>query len=143
MKRREKMAVLFGILSIVGAIVVGGMFGIIGGIVAVVFAILAIVFAVKKIKEGGKGVGSIILAVLGVIIGLIISSVYVFLADEMVKDARQVNATLIEESAPALKFGIVGLVIDIGNKNVNLDQFKDELDRVNKLVNEKSATEAQ
>ena len=69
------MAVLFGILSIVGAIVVGGMFGIIGGIVAVVFAILAIVFAVKKIKEGGKGVGSIILAVLGVIIGLIISSV--------------------------------------------------------------------
>lgn len=130
------MCVLFAVLALIASIVGTILFGIIGGCVTAIFGVLAIVFAIKKKKsEEGGGTGSLVLAIISMVIGLGITMLFVGASGILKDEAGKVNAPLIEKYADDLKFGVVGFAMAASSDNVDLNELSDQLKVVSDNMN--------
>ena len=136
------MQILFGILAILCGIGGSILFGVIGMAITVVFAVLAIIFGVNAKKKGGSSAAGVITAILGIVFGLIGTIVMVVAGSELSKQAKEQNLPIMSEYGESLTFGVVGFAMKIANTDFDLDQVKDELDKLNKTTTA-TTTEAQ
>ena len=124
------MSVLFAILAIVAGVVTPFLIGIGGIIVAVILGGLAIFFACRKRKiEGGGGMGSIVLAAVGIIISVLMFLAWTGICSKIKDEADKVDATLVKKAfEDHSTWGMLGALGSVDNDD--LEQFKEEMERI-------------
>ena len=128
------MAILFAILSIAIAIVGGLLFGVIGGFVAIAAGVAGFIFGLKKKKDPDRkgGVGSMVVSIIGLLIGLGVVPLFLGLASDTRKDAAEKGLTNLEQVADGLKFGVVGIAKKANDLGIDIDLVTEEMKELNK-----------
>ncbi len=124
------MSVLFAILAIVAGVATPFLVGIGGIIVAVIFGGLAIFFASRKRKiEGGGGMGSIVLAAVGIIISVLMFLAWTGICSKIKDEADKVDATMVKKAfEDNSTWGLLGALGSVDKDD--LEQFKEEMERI-------------
>ncbi len=144
------MAILFGVLALVGSLFGAIVFGW-GGVGAVaLFAALAVLFQVlknKKLEEGErKKKAGIVLGIIGVVIVLAGQLGIIGFADSLKADAEKLgDVPIVVAGAEGMKkFGFMGFAayaVDAKPEGMSDDDFADEmkrqLDRANSVYDDK------
>ena len=132
------MAVLFGVLAIIGGSIGAILWGWAGVGTVAVLAALAVLFQVlknKKLEEGmRKGKAGIILAIIGVVIVLLGQLGVMGFADSLKKDAEKLgDVPIVVAGAEGMKkWGFVGYItgaVDARPEGMSDDDFADEMKR--------------
>ena len=125
------MSILFAILALVVSLIGTILFGIIGGGVTLIFAVLAIIFAVKKKKsEEGGGTGSLVVSIIALVLGCLMSLLFVGVSGVIKEDAKKADAPLIEKYADDLKYGVLGFIMSAASDDVDMDEFSEQMKKV-------------
>ena len=142
------MAVLFAILALAAGIVGTVLTGWIGFGISVLLAVIAIAIRVNKNKnEDRPRHGSIVLAVIAIIAGILTQVVMMSLADGIKTDAEELGDVpyVVAVAEGMKKFGIIGFANSAAEKkpaDMSDDAFADELkrqmDRVTKSIEKKN-----
>ena len=122
------MSVLFAVLALVSALFCSFMFGFIGLGATVLFALLTFLFAAKKKREGNGGTGSIIVAIISIIISCGLTFMVVGVGNKMVKESDAAGTPMLKEYGDDMKFGVFGVAMALTEDNADYEEFKKQFE---------------
>ncbi len=122
-------ALALGIIGLVMAFMGGSFFGVIGGGIAVILGIFAICLGVsaKNKTNRRKGKGGFVLGIIAVCFGLIMSMSFLIAGVATRAVANERGLPLLAKHGGALTFGVIGMMISIGDES-DWEALQRELD---------------
>ena len=122
------LGIILGILGLLAAIPMSFLAGVIGGGICVLIGLIALILGIVSTKKNGKGVGSIVLGVLVIILSVIMTSASVKVLQSL-KDAAQntEGAELVAECLQDPKLGLFGAIRNMPADEAGLQQLLDEM----------------
>lgn len=129
-------ALALGIIGLVMAVVGGPFFGVIGGGIGLGLGIAALCLGIsaKNKTDRKKGKGGFVLGIITICFGVIMTFTFLLSGLSIRAIARNKGLPLLEKHGTAMTFGVVGLVISVGNKA----ELKDLLREIKSIANDRA-----
>ena len=131
------LAVVLGILGILIALFATLPTGVVGGIIACLLGLAALLIGIVGKKNGGKGIGGIIVGVLAIILAVVmtVSSIAAMklLKEEVTKYADEAPLVLKSMDNPSL--GLLGMFLHLPKDEGTFQELMDQYNFINDRIN--------
>ncbi len=137
-KGHPVLGIVLGILGLLIGAMLPLLTGVIGGAIGLVLGILGVVLGILA-RRSGKGIASIVIGALAVIVALAVTMASVNTMKAMKEEAQTSGvAPLIAEYSDNPYLGFLGIASKLPQDEASLQQLQEEFNKLNEIMNTKN-----
>ena len=127
-KTHTVLAVVLGILGILIGFLLTFVGGVVAGALALILGVDALLIGVKDYKATKKGMGSIIVGVLAILVAIVMTVTSTAIFSALQEKAVEENQSKLAECLDKPYLGMIGLFMNVGSQSeASLQEMMDQL----------------